>query len=58
MSEEKLKKLKALLEAAAKVGGDETEKRAKIGDLLLETAMWGGVVFKNTDDGCLVRVEV
>lgn len=58
MSEEKLKKLKELLEAAAKVGGDETEKRARVGDLILDAAMWGGVVFKNTDDGCCVRVEV
>lgn len=60
MSEEKLKKLHALLTAAEAAQGTEGKTAALIavGDFVLDAAMWGGIVLKNTDGGYPVRMEV
>ena len=60
MSEEKLKKLHALLTAAEAAQGTEGRAAALIavGDFILDAAMWGGIVIKNTDGGYDIRVEV
>lgn len=60
MSEEKLKKLHALLTVAEAAQGTEGRNAALIavGDFILDAAMWGGIVLKNTDEGYTLRVEV
>lgn len=60
MSEEKLKKLHALLTAAEAAQGTEGRNAALIavGDFILDAAMWGGIVLKNTDGGYTFRMEV
>ena len=58
MSEAKIKELKELLEAAARRDGDSQECIRQIGNLVLLEAMFDGLVVKNTDDGCCVRLEV
>ena len=58
MSEEKLKRLYKLLHEAMELGSEQEEKKAKLGDFILDEAMWGGFIVKNTDDGSDIRVEV
>lgn len=58
MSEEKIKELKALLEAAAKRDRDQEYNVSALGNFILIEAMFGGIVLKNTDGGFTVRVEV
>lgn len=58
MSEQKIRELKTLLEAAAKRDRDSDYYIEEIGKLVLMEAMFGGIVVKNTDDGYTVTVEV
>lgn len=61
MSEEKLEEFKKLLKAGRAEyftlgAGDEAEKA--IGKFILEAAIWGGIVIKDTTGGYTVEVEV
>ena len=58
MSENKIRELKELLEAAAKRDRDSDYYIEEIGKLILMAAMFGGIIVKNTDDGYTVTVEV
>lgn len=58
MSENKIRELKELLEAAAKQDRDYAYYVEEIGKLILMEAMFGGIIVKNTDDGYTVTVEV
>ena len=60
MSEEKLKKWYELLNAAeaAQFGTERAKVLSDVGGFILDTAMWGGIVIKNTDGGYDIRVEV
>lgn len=59
MSEEKLKELKKLLrEAESAPSCDRQKTLAALGKFILDEAMWGGFLLKNTDDGYYIRMEV
>ncbi len=58
MSEQKIKELKELLDAAARRDRDRDYYIEEIGKLILMEAMFGGIVIKNTDGGYIVTVEV
>lgn len=61
MSEEKLEKLKRLLEAARKEyftlgAGDKAVK--ELGVFVLESAIWDTIIIKDTTGGYTVELEV
>ena len=60
MDEEKLKEFKRLLKSAREeyfsMGGDKAAK--ELGKFILETALFDGIIVKNTTGGYTVELEV